>query len=333
MTIKKIMTLIIFSCLTVTAHADHLCSGHFVNPISDIDWDALFPITIGSMDVVSSHLPDTKNPSSPLCLCQASVGWRVGVSFGYWEPFALTDVTREPFCMVNLGGIKLDVGNLDHDIGAQTENNAGYDNGGFYWVHWYKYPLIYWLEILTDMGCMQTGDFDIGYFGEIDPSWNDDALTFIQNPEAVLFGNPVAQLSCLADSIGTTTGTALPNDSLFWCMGAQGSSYPLDGTVSNQSSPIQAALLLSERMDFKLHRLSLIEDSVSENSPALCNPHFDPIMPKSRYRYQMVNTVPDGDHAYPFGTNTMLWEAGHAPPGSHNNFGFLIWRKRNCCFL
>ena len=86
-------------------------------------------------------------------------------------------------------------------------------------------------------------------------------------------------------------------------------------------------------MDFKLHRLLMIRDSVSENSPALCSTHFDPIMPKSRYRYQMVNTVPDANDAYPFGTDTMILEAGHDSIATHNNFGFLIWRKRNCCFL
>lgn len=325
--------LIFFFALPSQIFADDLCSGHFVNPITDIDWDTLFPITIGSMDVVSSDLPDTKNPSSPLCLCQVGVGWRIGVSFGYWEPFALTDVTRDPFCMVNLGGIKLDVGNLNHDIGSKIENNAGYYDGSFYWVHWYKYPLIYWLQILTNLGCLQSGDFDIGYFSEIDPSWNDDALSFIENPEAILFGNPITQLSCLADATKTATGKILPTDSLFWCMGSQGSSYPFDGEVSNQSSPIQAALLLTERMDFKLHRQLMITDSVSENSPALCNTRFNPIMPKSRYRYQMVNTIADANDAYPFGTNTMIWESGHNSIATHNNFGFLIWRKRNCCFL
>ncbi|MCX7124235.1 MAG: conjugal transfer pilus assembly protein TraU [Gammaproteobacteria bacterium] len=331
--IRTTIIIIATNFFFLSANADPLCTGHFVNPISDIDWDALFPITIGDMKVVSSSLPDTANPSSPVCLCTTHLVPRIGVSFGYWEPFALSDVTRDPFCMVNLGGIKINAGNLNHDIGSKTESNAGYYNGSFYWVHWYKYPLIYWLEILADVGCMQTGDFDIGYFSEIDPSWNDDALTFIENPEAVLFGNPVTQLACLADATSTTTGTVLPNDSLFWCMGAQGSSYPLDGNVSNQSSPIQAALLLTERMDFKLHREMLIQDSVSQNSPALCDTHFDPIMPKSRYRYQMVNTIPDGDQAFPFGTNTMIWESGHTPPNSRDNFGFLIWRKRNCCML
>ena len=333
---KNYLIMLLITLFTLNANsvfADHLCTGHFVNPISDIDWGALFPITIGDMDVVSSHLPDTSNPSSPICLCKTKLIPRIGVSFGYWEPYALTDVTRDPFCMVNLGGIKLDVGNLDQDIGSKTEENYGYYSGSFYWVHWYKYPLVYWLEILTDLGCMQTGDFDIGWFSEIDPTWNDDELNYLKNPEAVLFGNKTSQLSCLADSTKTTTGTSLPIDNLFWCLGSQGSSYPLDGSVSNQSSPIQAATLLTERMDFELHRYGLIWDSVGKNSPDLCSTHLRMVMPKSRYRYQMVNTVPDGNHAYPFGTTTTLWEAGHAPPSSHNNFGFLIWKKRNCCFL
>ncbi|MFP1526986.1 TraU family protein [Escherichia coli] len=28
---------------------------------------------------------------------------RIGLAIGYWEPMALTDVTRSPGCMVNLG--------------------------------------------------------------------------------------------------------------------------------------------------------------------------------------------------------------------------------------
>jgi conjugal transfer pilus assembly protein TraU len=45
-------------------------------------------------------------------------------------------------------------------------------------------------------------------------------LGFLQNPEAFLFGNLIAQAACAADSLATLTG--LPLDSLFWCAGAQG---------------------------------------------------------------------------------------------------------------
>ncbi|WP_353055338.1 TraU family protein [Escherichia coli] len=31
-------------------------------------------------------------------------------------------------------------------------------NGAFYHVHWYKYPLTYWLNIITSLGCLEGGD-------------------------------------------------------------------------------------------------------------------------------------------------------------------------------
>ncbi|HBA3896295.1 TPA: fertility inhibition protein FinO [Escherichia coli] len=34
-------------------------------------------------------------------------------------------------------------------------------NGAFYHVHWYKYPLTYWLNIITSLGCLEGGDLDI----------------------------------------------------------------------------------------------------------------------------------------------------------------------------
>ncbi len=30
-----------------------------------------------------------------------------GVSIGFWEPVRLVDITRTPYCMVNLGGVSL----------------------------------------------------------------------------------------------------------------------------------------------------------------------------------------------------------------------------------
>ncbi len=75
-------------------------------------------------------------------------------------------------------------------------------NGAFYHVHWYKYPLTYWLNIITSAGCLEGGDMDIAYLSEIDPTWVDSSLTTILNPEAILFANPIAQGACAADAIG-----------------------------------------------------------------------------------------------------------------------------------
>ena len=315
--------------LTTAPATASLCKGHFVNPITDICWDCLFPLTIGKSELVHGDYPDTENPDNPVCMCPTQAGLpRPGISVGFWEPFALVDVTRKPYCMVNLG-VQLNI--KDQGLGgSQLPDVDG--RGAFYYVHWYKYPVIYWLQLLTSMGCMMTDNFDVLFPSELDATWNDSELAFVMNPEAALFGNVLARESCAADATKALTGTAI--DASFWCQGAQGSTYPLTGFVAHQSSPVQAAALLAERVDFKLHRLGgAIKDSVGKNSPALCSTHYSPIMPKSRYRYQLVNTLPDAKQCHPFGQSTVTWEAGHMKPGEGDNFGFMIWRKRNCCFL
>ncbi len=135
-------------------------------------------------------------------------------------------------------------------------------NGAFYHVHWYKYPLTYWLNIITSLGCLEGGDLDIAYLSEIDPTWTDSSLTTILNPEAVIFANPIAQGACAADAIASAFN--MPLDVLFWCAGSQGSMYPFNGQVSNESSPLQSSLLVSERMAFKLHRQGMIMETIGK---------------------------------------------------------------------
>lgn len=302
------------------------CKGHFVNPITDVCWDCLFPLTIGSSKVVKSHYPDTDNPGSALCSCPEKKQY-LGVSIGYWEPTALVDVTRKPYCMVNLG-MQLHI--KDQGLGGSQEPDTD-GKGAFYYTHWYKYPLVYWLQILASAACFQTEDFDVLFMSELDPTWNDSEFSFILNPEATLFTSPPVRATCAVDASKALVSTA--TDSLYWCQGAQGSTFPLTGFVANQASPISAATLLAERTDFKLHRIGAIEDSVGKNSPALCKTYRSAIMPKSRYRYQLVNTLPDAKQCHPFGRSVITWEAGHTYPSDGDNFGFLIWKKRNCCFL
>lgn len=314
-------------CPLENAVADAACEGHFVNPITDICWGCLFPITIGSLPVVPGKEADTDNPSSPIQLCPLpSIGYRLGLAIGFWEPMAVTDVTRSPFCLVNLGGISMNIGKMGMGVGEQSNQEVPHV---FYHVHWYKYPLIAWLNIITSLGCLQGGEMDIGYLTELDPLWNDDQLSLLINPEAALFGHVVAQGACAADAAASLVK---PIDLLFWCAGSHGSLYPFTGTVTNEYSPAQSSVLLSERLAFKLHRQGLMMESVGENS-AVCFEYPSPIMPKSRWRYQMVNTLPDARACHPFGRSTLTWQTGHLKPNDRKNYGYLMWRKRNCVFL
>lgn len=313
--------------LTSPAKADPMCAGKFVNPITDICWQCLFPMTIGKVPVFPGIAPDTENPSMPVQICQLGILYRIGLAVGYWEPFALTDVTRSPYCMVNLGGFNLNIGKMGGGAAGQSDRVAA---GAFYHVHWYKYPLTYWLNIITSAGCLQGGDMDIGYLSELDPMWEDSSLSSVIAPEAFVFANPVAQGACAADAIASGFHKSI--NALFWCAGSQGSMYPFTGYTSNEFSPQASSVLLSERMAFKLHRQGMIMNSTGQDR-AVCYEYPSPIMPKDRYRYQMVNMYPDTALCHPFGRSVMHWQVGHASPASRKNFGYLIWRKRNCVFL
>lgn len=64
----------------------------FVNPITDICWSCLFPISVGGPKIWSSSRPDPSNPTSlPLCLGSAP-----GHRHGFWEPVRLADVSMKP---------------------------------------------------------------------------------------------------------------------------------------------------------------------------------------------------------------------------------------------
>ncbi|WP_235676525.1 MULTISPECIES: conjugal transfer pilus assembly protein TraU [unclassified Vibrio] len=309
------------------------CSGHFINPLRDVCWRCLLPITLGAVPVYPGPLPDTPNPTLPVSLCPAPppVMVRLGLNLGYWEPYALTDVTRSPFCMVNLG-LRLSGAHAQRIGGRSTSRDDDSSDGGFYHAHWYRYPLIEWLKLLESAACMETRPFDIGYFSELDPLWHDDALAFALHPEAIVFGSPAAQLACASEAIATSTRRQLPWDHLFWCLGSQGSAYPLTGNTNYRDSPIQAATLIMERLNYKLHRQGMVWDSQGRNG-AVCHLKLSPFLPKSRYRYQMSAPIPDAAWCHPYTTPTSLWEMGHDNPSSGDNFGFVQWRKRNCVML
>ena len=58
--------------MSSTAMASVPCSGRFVNPISDVCWSCLLPISIGPVKIGGGVVPskrDTDNPASPLCVC------------------------------------------------------------------------------------------------------------------------------------------------------------------------------------------------------------------------------------------------------------------------
>lgn len=77
---------------------------------------------------------------------------------------------RQPFAWLygQSGGFSINLGKTGMGTARKDDKQV---NGAFYHVHWYKYPLTYWLNIITSAGCLEGGDMDIAYLSEIDPTW------------------------------------------------------------------------------------------------------------------------------------------------------------------
>ncbi|MBV1692243.1 TraU family protein [Novosphingobium sp. G106] len=308
------------------------CTGKFVNPVTDVCWSCLFPLSVGGLHIFPSLAgrPDTGNPALPICLCGSPIP-RIGIAMGFWEPVRLADVSVKPWCFVNLGGKRIAPG-FDIGYGKARRTPDGPNTGSKWHVHWYMYPLLYWMEVLTDMACLEQASFDIAYVTEIDPLWQDDTLTALINPEVAIFANPIAQAACAADCASATVH--LPLDPLFWCAGCQGPMYPMNGNVSAHIGHVQASRLALSRFSYKMHRMGIAWGTMG--GEGLCKKYLMPIMKKQQYRFQAVNPSPmvKGRWACPpIGSSDLKPGSGNTYPAVGEDMGYLVWRKRNCCVL
>lgn len=316
-----------------TPAAQAKCNAKFLNPITEVCWSCIFPISVGgfSVSLGGPSRPDTKNQAFPLCLCPGFPLPRPGLAIGIWEPARLVDAANETGCFSNIG--------LDFDFGlfsrGKTSANArsGGDNGSKWHAHYYYFPLISMLGTVIDALCLETTAFDLAWMSEIDPLWMDAELATLLNPEALLFANPIAQAACAADCAQASSG-GLPNDALFWCDGCSGPLYPVTGDANNHVGSVQATSVVSAKVLARMHRMLLARKTAS--SRAQCQPQIAPIIKKSQYRRQITRPSAKTKGRYacaPLGASTQFYDAFREVPFRGESFGYLLWRKRNCCAL
>lgn len=326
---KRFLLVIFTLAMLAGSQAQAKCNAKFLNPITEVCWDCIFPISIGGLSLFNSR-PDTANPSFPLCLC-AGLPPRLGLAIGLWEPARLVDVANEAGCFVNLG-FDLDFGLFSLGKSSVTAANGG-DTGSKWQAHYYYYPLISWLGTVVDGLCMQSSIFDVAYISEIDPLWNNAELNNLINPEAILFANPIAQAACAADCVAASSGN-LPLDPLFWCTGCGGGIYPIQGDVNAHIGGVMASQTVTAKMLARMHRFFLARRT--SGTTALCTTKAAPIIIKSQYRLQITRPIPATGGRYacgPLGYSTQYIDSFKEIPYKGESFGWLVWRKRNCCAL
>jgi conjugal transfer pilus assembly protein TraU len=334
---KRFLLLTLFLMTSVvsaqqsTSTATATCVGKFPNPINDICWRCMLPLSIGTFSIANTGSQrDIPNPASPVCICPGYPP-RVGLSLGFWEPVKMLETPRRPWCFPLLGGLQI-TGTKAPQHGRLTRP-TGTNNNVFYQVHDYTFPILYALGVANGHPCLIQSAIDLGFVTELDPSWNDPSMSAIFNGEAVLFSNPITIAACAADCVAATVD--FPIQALFWCAGCQGSGYPQQGNISHHNGGVDSSLLLSQRLIAKLHKFGLAWAYHSE-SVALCAPEIKNIIDRRAYKTQMLYPIPNtntvsGKCCQPLGATSATWRAAKEYPIKGEDFGYLVFRKRNCC--
>ena len=282
----------------------------------------VFPLSVGGVQLIQGVMPDPSTiVSSPICVCNDPFP-RIGIPVSFFEPSRIIEVVSVPFCFSSLGipaPPNPALSGTKPSGGTSTKNT-------FMQVHYMIFPVYALMEIATDFVCLQVSATDYAYISEVDPTWQDDTLAAFLNPEALLFGNPISNLACIADSVSSSV--YFPLDPLFWCMGSWGNAYPLTGHKDTSGDFIQDTAAIAARMIYKLHRELVLWGSWGQ--AGLCGYYPMPIWRKTPYRLQPILPIPH-PIGIVIGQTGLVWSMFKNIPMSFDNFAYMLFKKRECC--
>ena len=304
-----------FSCVALPD-----CKGHFINPFTDIAWNCIFPINLGGVLQLGSGDDGMENKiRKPFCVCKNSAIPRVGLRISFWEPSRIIDTVSTPYCMMPLGK-KIKGHGSPATLGGGLVNDR---TGGkaFQQMHYYQFPVWKLLNLFTDVPCLHDEGFDVAMMTELYPPWQNEIQGVIQNPESVLFGNPAAQMACMADSVSSLKR---PLNSLFWCMGSWGNAYPLSGSITS-TDYVEANAGLAARGIFLMGRLGMLWTTSDDG----CASVLTFIWKKDHHKLQLMQPVRDRT-CLNIGRSGQLWSHGKHPL-RRDNFSWMMFKRIDCC--
>ena len=298
--------------------------------ISATCWSCIFPIiTMGTLSLGASkdEAPEGR-ATKPVCMCKDKLGVPYpGFTYGMWQPSKALELVRMPGCLATLDGAQLGFDTSRMGLWPNVDKNL---TKGFAQYHFYAYPLLLVLDMFAKAECVKDhyGDIDILFFSEVDPTWSDDMIAYFTNPEAILFGNPVAALACIPDALSATY-TKRPISSLYWCAGSWGSMFPLTGHMNLPTGAVTASSIMAAKMLMAMHRRGVMQKTFSPD--ALCKQQLAIILPKEQYKLSMLYPVPETNTAHVIGQSEIIWGSNRVVPVTGEDFIYLLFNWVDCC--
>ena len=304
------------------------------NLIQNVCWSCVFPIRVAGVPISGSsganRVPENAVNRS-FCTCEDGLGIpHPGVVTSFWEPSHLVEFERTPGCLSALNGVtlpfdKTNRGTTGHDIaskGNQTEP-------GYRHYHLYAFPIMLMIDMFVPKMCNADGyqDIDIMFLSEVDPTWNNDELAFFAYFENALVASPAAAAACIPDAVAANTGH--PIQSLWWCAGSWGQTYPLAGHINGRDGILTQTSVYAARMLTALHRRGFLRGTVG--SEALCGGPIMVRIPKNQYRFSLFWPRPETDDNHGYGESVLLWGMNRVIPAVGEDPVYIIWRWLDCC--
>lgn len=371
--IKKYSSSIFFSFIiifvTTDVYADNTakkaCDAAGVNTksLSDIQIaafetiDNMLPIKIGGIEVgspddVSGGLASAGGSSSDnsafLCMCQMPppVFERLGVSISFWNNVGMVDTSSIPYCFPQLGM------SLSEDIAPDIEsgfsilgkpgvggaNQFGTRSNGskdsqFITAHTHFASFMNLMQIISEAifsMCLGISTNISPIMSETAFWWQVDEWGVVKNPEALLVANPIATTACMAESVSMIAKKNL--DPLFWCMGSWGSLYPITMNVGS-GTPLTSYAMLAARNLAERFQLGMLMDTTGyQMLNGYCQPIPIYFTPKSD-----INIFPiwpqKSTSRFPLGYPSEFWGVGKDNPTNLGVMTWMVYQKRDCCYL
>jgi len=316
---KSIITFLSFIALVFAGNPPCL------DPISTVDW---------SFFVDALELKGT-------CTCSTSGKIKVGLHFQVAEPIAFIETPRRAWDMPCFGYKR------DNKVSRKDGTNQG-ESGAKFNVHYIKYPVFGVLNIVFDHLCVDKyTEFDLipTGFSELNPLVWDDELAILVQPWKLVFANPLAQMTCLADCVASSTNPEANEslrNSMFWCAGCWGAIFP-DTTTTYGQNPVTDSALVATRILDLMHEdaqlflykevsglsfISNIRNVPVSSLDVKCTPIYFPTIVKSQYWFNLA--YPTAEEAVPIGKFGIPWVFYKQVP-AREDLVWTVWRIRDCC--
>lgn len=335
---KRLFLIIGFLFILVqNSHA--ICAGSFINPITEVRWSCMFPISLGGISADTIPVPEAAlailsdkmsiGAISPMCTCGDPIP-RVGLTFAMNTVFRIVESVKDPFCFPTLG---MQIGAGPFGTGGQFTGTESASATTFNYTHLVSFVPTQLLNLFIDSVCLQLSEpyspLSVIGLSEFEPWARSSEMALYLAPESILFANPVAQAYCMVDSMLTLAEFTDPIG--YWCAGGH-SIFPLSNHTT-ETEYVDAASINAAKYLFKLARSMQLLSCYGSIATCSCVPM--PIWNKMEYRLQIAKPVPD-IFCRRIGKPSLTWNIPNKNPAlvpSADNLLFLIWRHRDCCAL